>query len=114
MLWYSLLSRKGDDMAQRHYQSHEYQYEEYTPKEKQATYQTYQTRNNRNDRVKELLFFVNIVLFSLLTVISSYVYLSLGMPVFVALTLASVTGFIGLRLIQFGLKKKFRPKQTRK
>lgn len=114
MLWYSLLSSKGDDMAQRHYQSHEYQYEEYIPKEKQATYQTYQARNNRNDRVKELLFFVNIVLFSLLTVISSYIYLALGMPVFVALTLASVTGFIGLRLIQIGLKKTFRPKQNKK
>ena len=91
-------------MAQRHYQSHEYQYEEYIPKEKQASYQTYQARNTKNYRVKELV----------LTVISSYIYLSLGMPVFIALTLASVTGFIGLRLIQIGLKKKFRPKQTHK
>lgn len=114
MLWYPCWSSKGDDMAQRHYQSHEYQYEEYIPKEQQASYQTYQARNTTNYRVKELVFFINIVLFSLLTVISSYIYLSLGMPVFVAFTLASVTGFIGLRLIQIGLKKKFRPKQTHK
>ena len=61
MLWYACWSSKGDDMAQRHYQSHEYQYEEYIPKEKQASYQTYQARNTKNYRVKELVFFINIV-----------------------------------------------------
>lgn len=101
-------------MALRHYQSHEYQYEEYIPKEKQTTVQAYQAKNLKNDRVKELLFFVNLVLFSLITVISSYVYLSLDIPVFPALCLASATGFIGLRLVQIGLKKKFKPRQTRK
>lgn len=101
-------------MALRQYQSHDYQYEDSIPKEKQARFQTYQSKNLKNDRVKELLFFVNLVLFSLITVISSYVYLSLDIPVFPALCLASATGFIGLRLVQIGLKKKFKPRQTRK
>lgn len=99
-------------MAVRHYQSHEYQYEEYTPKEKQASFQVYQAPNTNKERVKELLFFLNIAFFSLITVISSYVYLSVGIPVLLALLLASATGFLGLRLIQFGLKKKFKPKQV--
>lgn len=112
MIWYSLRSRKGDDMALRHYQSHEYQYEEYIPKEKKANFQTYQAKNTNKERLKELLFFVNIAFFSLITVIASYVYLSVGIPVFVAIILASATGFLGLRLVQIGLKKKFKPKQV--
>ncbi len=106
MLWYPLESREGDDMALRHHQSHEYQYEEYIPKEKQTNFQTYRARSTNKERIKELLFFVNIVFFSLITVIASYVYLSIGIPVFVALILASTTGFLGLRLVQIGLKKK--------
>ncbi|HFI0395191.1 TPA: DUF3270 domain-containing protein [Streptococcus suis] len=101
-------------MALRHYQSHEYQYEEYIPKEKQTTVQAYQAKNTKKERINELLFFVNIVLFSLITVISAYVYLSVGLPVFLALVLATATGFIGFRLIQVGLKKKFKSRQTRK
>ncbi|HFU3707511.1 TPA: DUF3270 domain-containing protein [Streptococcus suis] len=101
-------------MVLRNYQSHENQYEETIPKEKKNRFQSFQFEDIQKARVQELLFFVNLVLFSLITVISSYIYLALGVPVFPAMLLASVTGFIGLRLIQFGLKKKFRPKQTRK
>lgn len=50
-------------MALRHHQSHEYQYEEYIPKEKQTNFQTYQARSTNKERIKELLFFVNIVFF---------------------------------------------------
>ncbi|HFI0694606.1 TPA: DUF3270 domain-containing protein [Streptococcus suis] len=101
-------------MALRQYRPEDYQYEEYIPQEKQATYQTYQAKNTKKERINELLFFVNIVLFSLITVISAYVYLSVGLPVFLALVLATATGFIGFRLIQVGLKRKFKPRQTRK
>lgn len=93
-------------MALRHYQSQEYQYEEYIPKEKNTTVQAYQVKNTKKERINELLFFVNIVLFSLITVISSYIYLALDIPVFLALALASATGLIGFRLVQVGLKKR--------
>ncbi|HEL9634727.1 TPA: DUF3270 domain-containing protein [Streptococcus suis] len=93
-------------MALRHYQSQEYQYEEYIPKEKNTTVQAYQVKNAKKERINELLFFVNIVLFSLITVIASYIYLALDIPVFPALALASATGLIGFRLVQVGLKKK--------
>ncbi|HFR3539464.1 TPA: DUF3270 domain-containing protein [Streptococcus suis] len=93
-------------MALRHYQSQEYQYEEYIPKEKNTTVQAYQVKNAKKERINELLFFVNIVLFSLITVIASYIYLALDIPVFLALALASATGLIGFRLVQVGLKKR--------
>lgn len=101
-------------MALRQYQSHEYQYEEYIPKEKKSSVQAYQAPTSNKERVKELLFFINIAIFSLITVISSYVYLSMDIPVLLACILASATGAIGLRLIQVGLKKKFKPKKLSK
>ncbi|HFI0119754.1 TPA: DUF3270 domain-containing protein [Streptococcus suis] len=95
-------------MALKQYQSQKYQYEEYNPKEKKALFQSYQVKNPNYERISELLFFINIVLFSLITVISCYIYLSLDMPVFPAFILASATGFIGLRLVQFGLKQNYK------
>ncbi|MFX3814474.1 DUF3270 domain-containing protein, partial [Streptococcus suis] len=77
-------------------------------KEKKANFQTYQAKNTNKERLKDLLFFVNIAFFSLITVIASYVYISVGIPVFVAIILASATGFLGLRLFQIGLMKKFK------
>ncbi|HFI0048696.1 TPA: DUF3270 domain-containing protein [Streptococcus suis] len=101
-------------MALKQYQSQKYQYEETIPKENKNRFQSFQFEDIQKARVQELLFFVNLVLFSLITVISSYIYLALGVPVFPAMLLASATGFIGLRLVQIGLKKKFKPRQTRK
>ncbi len=44
-------------MPLRHYQSHEYQYEEYIPKEKKANFQTYRSKKMPiKERLKELLF----------------------------------------------------------
>lgn len=101
-------------MAQRQYQSQEYQYEEYTPQETSTSYQSYQASQPNKDRINELLFFVNIVLFSLMTVISSYVYLSLDIPVFLAFTMAIITGAIGFRLVQIGLKTRKHTSPTKK
>ncbi|HFI0633020.1 TPA: DUF3270 domain-containing protein [Streptococcus suis] len=95
-------------MTLKQYQSQEYQYEEYLPKEKKAQFQTYQVKNPNNERIKELLFFINIVLFSLITVLSCYIYLSLDVPVFPAFLLACATGFFGLRLVQIGLKQNYK------
>lgn len=108
MLWYSLKSRKGDDMALRQYQSHEYQYEEYIPKEKKTSFQVYKTPKANQERIRELFFFIHIALFSLIMVLSSYIYLSLGMSVFMALLLANVTGMFGLHLVKSGLAKTFK------
>ncbi|HFI0351472.1 TPA: DUF3270 domain-containing protein [Streptococcus suis] len=92
-------------MALKQYQSQKYQYEDNIPKEKITQFQSYQVKNPNNERISELLFFVNIVLFSLITVISCYIYLSLDMPVLPAFLLASATGLVGLRLVQFGLRQ---------
>lgn len=95
-------------MALRQYRPDLYQNEEYIPKEQQATYQPYQTHNPRREHLSEFLFFVNIAIFSILTVISTYTYLSLKVPTFLAFLLAVGTGAVGLRIVQIFLKKQLR------
>lgn len=94
-------------MALRQYRPDYHPYEKHSPKEKQATYHTYQAKNPHQERLKEVLFFVNIMIFSILTVIATYIYLCMKLPAFVAFLLAIVTGGIGLRLVQIGLKTYF-------
>lgn len=106
--------RKGDDMALRQYRPDHYQYEESVTKEQQIRYQAYETTNPNKERLKELIFFVNIVLFSILTVFSAYSYLSIGTPTIIAFALAIITGFIGLRLVRFGLQKQHKRIQQKK
>ncbi|MFX3752225.1 DUF3270 domain-containing protein, partial [Streptococcus suis] len=50
--------------------------------------------------------------FCLINVFAIYVYLYLGFSVFFDFILESATGFLGLRLVQIGLKKKFKHKQV--
>ena len=95
-------------MALRQYRPDTHPYENSLPKEKQATYQTYQASNPHQERLKELLFFVNIVLFSIITVMAAYIYLSFQIPVFIAFLMAIVTGFIGLRLVQALMRRKYK------
>lgn len=85
-------------MALRQYRPD--QYEEYIPKEKQVSYQAYQTTKPTQQRIQELVFFVNVVLFAVLTVIATYVYLSLKIPAFFAMLFALPTGGIGHALIR--------------
>lgn len=84
------------------------QYEEYIPKEQQAYYQEYQVKSAAKERLKDLLFFVNIALFSVLTVIATYIYLYLQVPVFLAFVLGIVTGFASLRLVQSILRVRYK------
>lgn len=94
-------------MALRQYRPDHYQYDDSIPKEKQqATYQTYHVANPNRERIKELLFFLNIAIFSVITVIAAYIYLSNRIPVFLAFLLAIATGLLGLNFIRFLLKKK--------
>lgn len=91
-------------MALRDYRPEQYDYEEYIPKEKQATYQEYQVRKPYENRLRDLLFFLNIAIFSILTVMTTYVYLSMKIPVFLAFILGIATGFVGLRVIQIAMR----------
>ena len=102
-------------MALRDYRPKQYDYEEYIPKEKQATYQAYQARKPHENRLRDLLFFLNIAIFSILTVMTTYVYLSMKIPVFLAFILGTATGFIGLRVIQIAMRNHYvRMKQKRR
>ncbi|MGT2910564.1 DUF3270 domain-containing protein [Streptococcus cameli] len=102
-------------MALRQQRPDQYQYEEYIPKEKQAKYQEYSIQHSHTNRLKEVLFFVNVVLFSILTVLTTYVYLSMKIPVFLSFVLGIATGLIGLRVIQIAMRNHyFRMKQKRR
>ncbi|MGT2799645.1 DUF3270 domain-containing protein [Streptococcus marmotae] len=101
-------------MALRDYRPDSYYYDETIPKEKQqATYQAYQATNPAKERLKEFFFFLNIAIFSIITVIAAYIYLSNHVPIFLAFLLAIVTGLIGLKLVQFFIKKKFYSSKNR-
>ena len=82
-------------------------YEEHLPKEQQATYQEYQARKPYENRLRELLFFVNLAIFSIITVMATYVYLSMKIPAFLAFVLGMATGFLALRVIQIALRKQY-------
>ncbi|MER0122691.1 DUF3270 domain-containing protein [Streptococcus sp. ZJ93] len=101
-------------MALRDYRPDYYHYHETIPKEKpQATYQTYQATNSGKERLKEFLFFLNIAIFSVITVIAAYIYLSNHVPIFLAFLLAIATGLVGLKLVQFLIKRKVYPSKNR-
>lgn len=100
-------------MALRQYRPEDYQYEEYIPKEKQVQYRAYQRQYPQNERLNEFLFFANIALFSIITVLATYAYLSFKIPTLLAFIMAIVTGLIGLRGIQFFIKKQLRQSKRR-
>lgn len=83
-----------------HYRSDNTQYDVHSPKETTPAYHTYQATPTVHQRFKELLFFIHIVLFSLITVLAAYTYLSMNIPQFFAFLLAGTTGCIGLGLIK--------------
>ncbi len=92
-------------MALRQYEPDQYEY--HSPKEQQATYQAYQAKNQSTERLKEVLFFLNIVIFSIFTVVSTYIYLFWNVPAFFAFILGGLTGLGALKLIQFTSKRYF-------
>ncbi|NQG96950.1 DUF3270 domain-containing protein [Streptococcus suis] len=82
------------------------------PKEKQARFQEYETPSENRERLRELVFFINIVIFCIITVFSAYIFLSNDFPVFLSFLLAIPCGAGGLRLVQWALKKQ-KQKQTK-
>lgn len=95
-------------MALRQYRPDQHPNEETLPYENQAPYQEYESKQEHTERLKDVLFFVNIVLFSICSVLSTYVYLSWNLPTFLAFGLGTVTGFIGLRLVQKGIRTQYK------
>lgn len=91
-------------MALRQYQPELY---DDSPKERQATYQAYTPQQTVRQDVKDILFFTNIALFSILTVLSTTIYLSLEIPAVFALLLGMATSFGALTLIRWGFKRFF-------
>lgn len=94
-------------MTLKQYRPEHDQYDELIPKEKQqANYQAYQTTHPSKERIKEFFFFLHIAIFSVITVIAAYIYLSNKVPVFLAFFFAMMTGLIGLKLIQYMIQKR--------
>lgn len=91
-------------MALRQYQPELY---DDSPKEHQATYQAYTPTKTVRQDVKDILFFTNIALFSILTVLSTTIYLSLDIPAVFSLLLGMATGFGSLALMRWGCKRLF-------
>ena len=95
-------------MALRQYRPDQSPYENIPPKEKQVTYQEYQKRNYHTEQLKEVLFFVNIGIFSILTVFAANIFLALNLPTFLAFVLAAIAGAVGLRGIQLVVRAQFK------
>ena len=98
---------KGDRMALRQERPDQSLYEELLPNEQQATYQEYQARKPHENRLRDLLFFVNLAIFSIISVMATYVYLSMKFPAFLAFVRGMATGFLALRVIQIALRKQY-------
>ncbi|CQR25648.1 membrane protein [Streptococcus varani] len=94
-------------MALRQERPDQFLYEEQFPKEQQVRYQEYQTRKPYENRLRDLLFFINLAIFSIITVMATYVYLSVNFPAFLAFVLGIATGFLALRVIQIALRKQY-------
>lgn len=101
-------------MSLRDYRPDYHPYEEPLPKEKQATFKEYKVKNQYQERLKEILFFVNISIFSVITVIASYIYLSLKFPTFLAFGLAILTSMGGLKLVQLGMRAQYKRLRQKK
>lgn len=101
-------------MALRDYRPDYYPYEDSHPKETQATFQEYKVKNQHHERLKEILFFMNISIFSVITVIATYIYLSLNVPTFFAFVLAILTGVSGLKLVQLGMRTQYKHMKSKK
>ncbi|TCD46169.1 DUF3270 family protein [Streptococcus sp. X16XC17] len=100
-------------MALPNYRS-DHQYENTTPKENLVSYQEYHASNYQQQQLREVLFFVNITIFAILTVFSAYIYLTLEIPIFIAFILATATGALGLKLVQFATKRQYQKFRKKK
>lgn len=80
-------------------------YEEIPPKETEVSYHSYRGRHAHINRLKELLFFAHIAIFSILTVFATYIYLSLSIPAILAFALGMGTSLSSLHLVRSLIKR---------
>ncbi|KXT78453.1 DUF3270 family protein [Streptococcus sp. DD13] len=99
-------------MALRHYQPDHY--EESHPKESRVTYQRYQVPSSASNRLKDVLFFLNITIFSILSVLATYIFLSLGLHTLLAFVAGMISGLFGLKATQLLIRHQYKRLKRKK
>lgn len=91
------------------------QFEEYIPKESTASFAQYQTSAHDKERIKEVIFFLNIAIFSIGTVLFSYIFLSHRVPGVISFCLAVIFSAFSMTLVRsaFRFRKQKRSSQNR-
>ena len=98
-------------MALRNHQSN-FQ-EEIHQNEQSIRYQTYQTKPAYIKELNEVLFFINIAIFAVLTVLSTYLYICLNVSILLAFAFGAVSGAIGLKLLHLGIRRAIRKRKRK-
>ena len=92
-------------MTARKYQSYQEDYT-YLEQEQYPLYQDYIPEAKTNPNLKELLFFVNIATFCILTALFSFLFLSIKVNTFLAFTLAIAVSLACIKVQQTFIRRK--------
>lgn len=92
-------------MTARKYQSYQEDYA-YPELEQFPLYQDYTPEEKANPNLKELLFFVNIAIFCILTVLFSFLFLSIKLNTFLAFALAIGVSLVCIKVQQAFIRQK--------
>lgn len=92
-------------MTARKYQSYQEDYT-YLEQEQYPLYQDYIPEAKTNPNLKELLFFVNIATFCVLTALFSFLFLSIKVNTFLAFTLAIAVSLVCIKVQQTFIRRK--------
>lgn len=92
-------------MTARKYQSYQEDYT-YLEQEQYPLYQDYIPEAKTNPNLKELLFFVNIATFCILTALFSFLFLSIKVNTFLAFTLAIAVSLMCIKVQQTFIRRK--------
>ena len=92
-------------MTARQYQSYQEDYT-YLEQEQYPLYQDYIPEAKTNPNLKELLFFVNIATFCILTALFSFLILSIKVNTFLAFTLAIAVSLVCIKVQQTFIRRK--------
>ena len=92
-------------MTARKYQSYQEDYA-YLEQEQYPLYQDYIPEAKTNPNLKELLFFVNIATFCILTVLFRFLFLSIKVNTFLAFTLAIAVSLVCIKVQQTFIRRK--------
>lgn len=92
-------------MTARKYQSYQEDYT-YLEQEQYPLYQDYIPEAKTNPNLKELLLFVNIATFCILTALFSFLFLSIKVNTFLAFTLAIAISLVCIKVQQTFIRRK--------